>query len=43
LTPENVGEAIAALNPDGVDLSSGVEVQPGIKDLAKVEHLLQAI
>ncbi|MEL7085992.1 MAG: phosphoribosylanthranilate isomerase [Cyanobacteria bacterium P01_A01_bin.3] len=43
LTPENVGEAIAALHPDGVDLSSGVEVQPGIKDLAKVEHLLQAI
>ena len=43
LTPENVGEAIAAIAPDGVDLSSGVEVQPGIKDLAKVEQLLQAI
>ncbi|MEM9569234.1 MAG: phosphoribosylanthranilate isomerase [Cyanobacteria bacterium P01_E01_bin.34] len=43
LTPENVGEAIAALAPDGVDLSSGVEVQPGIKDLAKVEHLLKVI
>lgn len=43
LTPENVGDAIIDLSPDGVDLSSGVEVQPGIKDLAKVEQLLQAI
>ncbi|MGK7913828.1 MAG: phosphoribosylanthranilate isomerase [Synechococcus sp.] len=43
LTPKNVREAIAALAPDGVDLSSGVEVQPGIKDLAKVEQLLKQI
>ena len=40
LTPENVGEALASLQLDGIDLSSGVEVQPGIKDLAKVEQLL---
>ena len=40
LTPDNVAEAIATLHPDGIDVSSGVEEQPGIKDLAKVEQLL---
>lgn len=39
LTPENVQEAIALTHPDGIDLSSGVEQSPGIKDLKKVEHL----
>ena len=32
LTPENVGAAIAAVRPDGVDVASGVERQPGLKD-----------
>ncbi|MBE9101917.1 phosphoribosylanthranilate isomerase [Vacuolonema iberomarrocanum] len=39
LTPANVREAIALTHPDGIDLSSGVEQAPGIKDLQKVEHL----
>ncbi|MEO1211399.1 MAG: phosphoribosylanthranilate isomerase [Cyanobacteria bacterium J06638_20] len=46
LTPENVQSAIALTHPDGIDLSSGVEQAPGIKDLRKVEQLfaqLQAI
>lgn len=38
LTPTNVGEAIARIRPDGVDVSSGVERAPGIKD----EHLIRA-
>lgn len=32
LTPDNVAEAIAALGPAVVDVSSGVEVAPGVKD-----------
>jgi len=32
LNPENVGEAIALANPWGVDVCSGVEVSPGVKD-----------
>lgn len=32
LTPENVNRAISVLDPDAVDVSSGVEASPGIKD-----------
>ncbi len=37
LDPENVREAIESANPDAVDVSSGVEAGPGIKDITKVE------
>jgi phosphoribosylanthranilate isomerase len=40
LTPENVGEAIAAVRPIGVDVSSGVEEAPGVKDFDKVARFL---
>lgn len=43
LTPENVGEALRKLNPAGVDVCSGVEQSPGIKDPEKVRSFLKAV
>jgi phosphoribosylanthranilate isomerase len=39
LTPDNLDRALNQLQPDGIDLSSGVEVSPGIKDLNLVDRL----
>ena len=43
LTPNNVAEALKRLSPQGIDLSSGVEISPGHKDLAQVAALFEAI
>ena len=42
LTAENVAEGIAAVKPYAVDVASGTEASPGIKDPAKVEAFMAA-
>jgi len=43
LTAETVSEALALVRPEIVDVSSGVERQPGIKDLDKIARFVEAV
>jgi phosphoribosylanthranilate isomerase len=43
LTPENVGEAVATVRPYMVDVSSGVEAEPGRKDHDKLRRFIRAV
>ncbi len=43
LTPEKVGDAVARVRPEIVDVSSGVERMPGIKDPRKIVHFVEAV
>lgn len=43
LTPENVGDAIRAVQPFAVDVSSGVESSPGTKDPARIARFIDAV
>ncbi|MFH1277218.1 MAG: phosphoribosylanthranilate isomerase [Candidatus Eisenbacteria bacterium] len=42
LTAESVGRAIAALRPDGVDVSSGIEENPGVKSEYEMRRFVAA-
>jgi phosphoribosylanthranilate isomerase len=43
LDPANVGDAIRATNPTAVDVSSGVESRPGVKNPERIRAFLAAI
>lgn len=43
LTPANVGSVVEFLHPHGVDVSSGVETQPGIKDHEKIAAFVASV
>ncbi|MGF1497801.1 MAG: phosphoribosylanthranilate isomerase [Elainellaceae cyanobacterium] len=43
INPDNVLEALALAHPDGIDLSSGVERSPGVKDLHQVVRLFERL
>ncbi len=43
LTPKNVGDAVSATHARAVDVSSGVEIRPGVKDLDKISQFLETV
>jgi phosphoribosylanthranilate isomerase len=43
LNPDNAAEAIERVRPYGIDVSSGVEVTPGVKDHGRLQRLFDSI
>jgi len=43
LTPSNVADAIRSVRPWGVDVASGIEITPGVKDKAKMAAFVRAV
>jgi len=43
LSPDNIQSAIAAVHPFAVDVNSGVEIRPGVKDSARLRELIRLV
>ncbi|ODT30685.1 MAG: N-(5'-phosphoribosyl)anthranilate isomerase [Kaistia sp. SCN 65-12] len=43
LSADNIGEALKLANPPGIDVSSGVERRPGVKEPALIEKFFRAV
>jgi phosphoribosylanthranilate isomerase len=43
LRPDNVGEAVRTVRPYAVDVASGVEARPGVKDHARMRAFAEAV
>lgn len=43
LTPENVGDAVRRVRPYAVDVSSGIESSPGVKDQGKMQRFVEQV
>lgn len=43
LSAQNIGEALRLVSPAGIDISSGVESAPGVKDVALIEAFFRAV
>ncbi len=43
LNPDNIAQAIRSLQPFAVDVNSGVEIEPGVKDHSQVEAMVRAV
>ncbi|MCM8802987.1 MAG: phosphoribosylanthranilate isomerase [Candidatus Omnitrophica bacterium] len=43
ITPENVKDIIKKYKPFGIDVASGVEIAPGIKDIEKMRRLIEEV
>lgn len=43
ITPENAADAVATVHPAAIDIASGAEISPGVKDFVKVRRLQQIL
>ncbi len=43
ITPENIGEALRTVNPSVIDVASGAEKEPGVKDYNKIKALMNEL